>query len=166
MVSAAENSAMVKNLVRTALGVGVMLAWWTLRGDNVETETASQIPNRVWEGGAGTLSIEVDASTPSTMRASFGEHDEGRSLRSMETWQEVAAGHHSFTIDVPAGVGGYIELGAVAPEPGDTLSWTLSAGGEVVDEQSETLEQPLEKGYAFFIQAYFDDYATGTLGDD
>jgi hypothetical protein len=157
---------MVKNLVRTALGVAVMLAWWTLRDDSVEVETASAIPTQVWEGGAGTLEIEVDTSTAATMRIDFGEDDDGMSIRSLDAWQEIGAGHHSFSIDVPAGVGGYVELGAVAPEPGDTLSWTISAGGDVVDEQSDTLERPLEDGYAFFLQAYFDEYATGTLGED
>jgi hypothetical protein len=157
---------MLKSLVRTALGLAVVLAWWTLRGDNVETDTASAIPTRVWEGGAATMSVEVDTTTPSQMRVSFNERSEEESARSLETWQDIAAGHHSFSIDVPADVGGYVELGAVAPEPGDTMSWKISVGDEMVDEQSETLEKPLEQGYAFFIQAYFDDYATGTLDLD
>jgi hypothetical protein len=161
---------MLKSLIRTALGLAVVLAWWTLRdgvvGTGPDTDTVSEIPTRVWEGGAGTLSIEVDTSTPAQMRIDFGEDDDGTPARSMDAWQEIGAGHHSFSIDVPAGVGGYVELGAVAPEPGDSLSWTISAGGAVVDEQSDTLERPLEEGYAFFLQSYFDEYATGTLGED
>jgi hypothetical protein len=63
-------------------------------------------------------------------------------------------------------VGGYVELGAVEPQPGDTLSWEIEVNGQVVDEQSETLEEPLGPGYAFFLQSYFEDYASGTFGDD
>jgi hypothetical protein len=161
---------MLKSLIKTALGVVVVLAWWTLRDGiidtDTDTETVDEIPTRVWEGGAGTLSIEVDTTAPAQMRIDFGEDDKGMPIRSMDTWQDIGSGHHSFSIDVPAGVGGYVELGAVDPKPGDTLSWTISAGGNVVDEQSDTLERPLEEGYAFFIQAYFDEYATGTLGED
>jgi hypothetical protein len=35
-----------------------------------------------------------------------------------------------------------------------------------VDEQTDTLERPLEPGYAFFLQTYFEDYATATVGED
>ena len=159
-------NSLIKGLLKTVLGLVIVLGWWTLRGDNVDIDTASEIPTQVWEGGAGTLSIEVDTSTPARMSIDFGENDEDESARSLDTWQEIGAGHHSFSIDVPAGVGGYVDLDAVAPEVGDTLSWRISAGGNVVDEQAQTLDEPLEDGWAFGLQAYFDDYATGTLGDD
>ena len=41
----------------------------------------------------------------------------------------------------------------------------IQAGGATVDEQTEQLEKPLEQGYGFFLQTYFDDYATGELGE-
>jgi hypothetical protein len=50
--------------------------------------------------------------------------------------------------------------------PGDELRWTVAVNGETVEEQSERVEEPLKKGYGFFLQTYFDDYASGTLGDD
>lgn len=84
----------------------------------------------------------------------------------METYEDVPAGSHSWSIDVPAGAGGYVELNAVEPKVGDRLTWKVSANGRVVSEQSETLGQPLEKNTAFFLQNYFADYSTGTLDED
>jgi hypothetical protein len=77
----------------------------------------------------------------------------------------VAPGVHDWTISVPADVSGYVELSATDPQPGTTLSWTLQANGNTVDEQSDQLEKPLEEGYGFFLQTYFDDYSTGELGE-
>jgi hypothetical protein len=159
---------MLKSLIRTALGLVVVLAWWTFTGDSVDTasDSVNGIPTRVWEGGAGTLSIELDTTTPAQIRIDFGENAEDESARSLDAWQDIAAGHHTFSVDVPAGVGGYVDLGAVDPKPGDSLSWRISAGDTVVDEQSQTLDAPLQEGFSFGLQAYFDDYATGTLGLD
>jgi len=64
------------------------------------------------------------------------------------------------------GGGAFVEFGAVDPKPGDELRWTVAVDGETVDEQTEALEKPLEENYAFFLQAYFDDYASGTLAED
>jgi hypothetical protein len=155
----------MKSVIRSVLGVALVLAWWTLRDNVVSTgETADRIPALVWEGGAGKLTIETDASSAAQMRVSFSE--EGDDGRSLETWEDISPGRHSWTIDVPRGVGGYVELGAVEPRPGDRLSWKVSLNGSLLDQQSETLEAALEPGYAFFLQTYFDDYATGQLGDD
>jgi hypothetical protein len=88
--------------------------------------------------------------------------DEGDE-RSLETFEDVAAGHYRWPIDVPSDVGGTVELSAVDPKPGDELRWAVAVNGETVDEQSEALEKPLQQGYGFFLQAYFDDYASGAL---
>jgi hypothetical protein len=154
-------SSLLRWVFKTVAGVAVMIAWWTFTGseDDPNHETASSIPTTVWEGGGGRLAIEADTTTVAQMRVSFSERGEGNQ-RWLETHEDVGPGHHSWAIDVPNGVGGYVELGAVDPQPGDELSWTLAVNGETVDEQSEALEEPLQKGYAFFIQTYFDDYAT------
>lgn len=156
----------LKSLAKTLLGLAVVLTWWTIRGPGEDdTETASSIPTVVWDGGAGTFSIHAETSVPAQMRVSFYENSESDDARSLETHQEVAPGIHNWTISVPADVGGYVELSASDPQPGATLGWTLQASGTTVDEQTETLEKPLEQGYGFFLQTYFEDYATGTLGD-
>ncbi|HXK21812.1 MAG TPA: hypothetical protein VMS55_03950 [Myxococcota bacterium] len=155
-----------KSLAKTLVGLALVLAWWTLRGPRDDhTETAHRIPTVVWDGGAGTLTIHAETTTPAQMRVGFHEHSEDAKARTLETYEDVAPGSHSWTIDVPKEVGGYVELSATSPKPGDRLSWSLEAAGNTIDEQTETLEKPLQQGYGFFIQAYFDDYASGELGD-
>jgi hypothetical protein len=157
-----------KSVAKGAIGLVVVLGWWTLRGpgEGPNHESAATIPAAVWDGGAGSLSVRVETSTAAQMRISFQERDESADARSLETSEDVEAGSQAWSVDVPAGVGGYVELGAVEPQPGDTLSWEIEVNGQVVDEQSETLEEPLGPGYAFFLQSYFEDYASGTFGDD
>jgi hypothetical protein len=158
----------MKALLKSVAGLVLVLGWWTLtgEGDDPNHESADRIPELVWDGGGGRLAIEADTTTAAQMRVSFSERGENGEERSLQAWEDVGAGHHSWTIEVPAGVGGTVELGAVDPQPGDSMGWTLRVDGQTVDEQLDSLEQPLEEGYAFFLQTYFDDYASGTLGYD
>jgi hypothetical protein len=158
---------MIRSLAKTGVGLALVLGWWTLRapGDS-HTESASHIPQVVWSGGAGKLTIHTESTCAAQMRVSFSEHsEEQKEPRLLETYEDVPAGSHSWTIDVPGDVGGYVELSATSPQPGDQLHWTIEVGGNTVDEQADTLEKPLEQGYAFFLQSYFDEYATGDLGE-
>ncbi|HXV35615.1 MAG TPA: hypothetical protein VEC18_00605 [Myxococcota bacterium] len=157
----------MKSILKSLAGLALVLAWWTLRGagDDPSQESADSIPTTVWAGGGGQLAIEADTTTAAQMRVSFSENGETGDERSLSSWEDIAAGHHSWLIDVPKGVSGYVDLGAVEPQPGDKLHWTLSVDGRMVDEQAQTLDAPLEDGWAFGIQAYFDDYASGQLGD-
>lgn len=157
----------MKSLARTLIGLALVLGWWTLRGPGDSAgETADHIPSVVWDGGAGAMTIRTETTCPAQMRVSFSDHgEEVESPRSLEAWENVPAGSHSWTIDVPGEVGGYVELSAESPQPGDRLTWSIEVGGATVDEQTETLEKALEPGYGFFLQSYFDDYATGTFGE-
>jgi hypothetical protein len=157
----------MKQLLKAAAGLAIVLAWWTLRGPGEDTtETAEKIPSVVWDGGAGSMTIRAETTTPARMRVHFSEEVEGAEpARSLETWEDVAAGSHSWTIAVPANVSGYLELGATDPKPGDRLRWSIEAGSATVDEQDETLQQALEENHAFFLQTCFDDLASGTLGE-
>lgn len=158
---------MVKSLAKTLVGLAVVLAWWTIRGPgDSNTETADRIPEVVWDGGAGSMTIRAETTTPAQMRVSFSrDSGDGEEWHSLETHEAVSPGSHSWTIDVPGEVGGYVELTATSPQPGDRLTWSIEAAGATVDEQTQTLEKPLEEGWAFGLQTYFDEYATGTLGD-
>jgi hypothetical protein len=152
----------MENLVKRAglaiLGVVVTLAYWSFFGGSVADSEVEGIPSIVWEGGGGTLSVETDTTTPAKFRISFnGRGDDDKSLAA---WTPVTPGAHIWTINIPRGAGGYIELSADDPKVGDKLSWRITLNGETVDEQLETLEQPLSPGYGFFLQSYYDDYST------
>jgi hypothetical protein len=160
----------LKNLATRAilgiLGVVVMLAWWSFTGSGSSSiETREGIPARVWAGGGGKLTIEAESSCAARFSVGFEEYekDDGRS---METWTKVAAGSHTWTIDVPAQVGGYVDFGCEEPKVGDTLKWRILANGTVADEQSETLNEPLKPGWGFGLQIHFSDYSKGQLSED
>jgi hypothetical protein len=157
---------LLKKVVGALLGVAVMLGYWTFVGSNDTTESADKIPARVWAGGAGTMQIEIDSTSAAQMRVSFTENREDDEAKSLETYEDVTAGFHVWTIDVPADTGGYVELGAVKPKPGDKLSMKVSVNGRVAYEESDALQEELKPNYAFAVQAYFDDYATAELGED
>ncbi len=152
---------LIRRLLMTALAVAVTLAWWSIRGGNSGSKHTDGIPKSVWGGGGGQLTIDVRSTCPTHFMISFSEDEDA-----LEASEELAAGPHSWTIDIPRGAGGYIELGAVEPKVGDQLTWQIRLNGEVIDEQTDELTEPLEQGYAFFIQTYYDDYSTAEVAED
>jgi len=149
---------LVKRGALAVLGVAVTLAWWTLRGGGTGSQAQQGIPSRVWSGGGGSLAIQVETTCPAKMSIGFDARDEEK-RKSLEVWEPIAAGARSWTIDVPPRAGGYIELNADNPKVGDRLKWTISLNGQVIDEQSETLDEALRPNYAFFLQLHVDDYS-------
>ncbi len=150
------------------LGMVLVLGWWTIKGrnDSGNSATSDKIPSKVWEGGAGTVTIEAESSAPATLRAYFSsaeKSESGTPNRSLEAWEKFPAGQHTWTIDVPAGTSGSLEFEAVGPKPGSTLSWTVRAGDKQIAQETEKLEQPLRANEAFFLQVEVDDFATGKL---
>jgi hypothetical protein len=141
------------------LGMAITLTWWTIHPGSSHTQSSSHIPDKVWKGGH-SLEIEVESSTAATMRVSFSQYDKpAGEQQTLETYEKIAAGTRSWTIEVPAHVGGYIEIQAETPSPGDKLSMKVKSNGKLVDNQTEKLEQALQAGYAFFLQVHFDDYS-------
>lgn len=156
---------LLKRAFVTVLGIAVVLAYWSFTGDDGASKTSEGIPAKVWDGGAAILTVAVETTTPARFSVTFGERvkEDGRSL---ETWTKIPAGSKSWSINVPARVGGYIDLGAEDPKVGDRLAWKIEVDGRVVDEQTEALEEELKPNYAFGLQAYFEDYSKGEFGDD
>lgn len=144
------------------LGVIVTLAYWSFTGRGGGSSAVEGIPSRVWEGDGGVLAIEVESTTPARFSISFSDDKDRR----LEAWTPIKAGTQIWTMSIPRGAGGYIELGAEDPKVGDKLSWKITLNGETIDEQSETLERPLESGYAFFLQSAYDDYSTMKQEED
>ena len=154
----------VKWLIKTVFGLVLVLGWWTLTGNSISSQKAQdKIPASVFGGGAGMVEIEAETTTAARMMIGFSDESGERNL---ESYEDVPAGSYRWTIDVPSGIGGYLELNAVAPKAGDRIKFRILANGETVFEDQEELLQPLEPGYAFFVQAYIDDYAKGELSND
>jgi len=106
------------------------------------------------------LEAEAESTCAATMAVDFDENNKPvGSQRMLNTHEKMAVGSHTWSIDVPPGVGGYIELDADSPKVGDKLTIRVRVGGELIGEQSESLTQPLPSGTAFFVQYHFDDYS-------
>src|SRR6266481_631930 len=148
----ARNPKMTKLAIRAGLavlGMAITLTWWSMHPGDSHSQSSSRIPDKVWSGGH-TLEIEVESTSAATMRVSFSQHDKpAGEQQTLETYEKIAAGARSWTIDVPAHVGGYIEIGADKPSPGDRLAMKVKSNGKLVNEQTEKLDQPLQSGYAF-----------------
>jgi hypothetical protein len=152
-----------KRAALAVLGVIITLAYWSFRGAPDDgTEHVRGIPSLVWEGDGGTLSIDVESTTPARFSISFSDEKD----RSLDAWTTVGDGSHNWVISIPRGAGGYIELGAENPKVGDKLSWKISLNGDTIEEQSETLEEALKPGYAFFLQSAYEDYSAMKLEED
>ena len=154
----------MKAVIRTVLGLVLVIGWWTITGNRISTAPAQdRIPASVWGGGGGKLEIEAETSTLATMAVSFSDE---RGERHLETYERVSPGTYRWSIDVPSDTGGYVELNADEGKIGDRLKFRVTANGRTVFERSDHLDQPREPGYAFFVQAFFDDYAKGKLSHD
>jgi hypothetical protein len=154
---------MRKLLIRgglSLLGTALTLAWWTYGPHgNSAAAPVHYIPAKVGSGGQ-MLEVDAESTCAATMRVSFERLDKpaGEQIL-LDSSEKIPAGTKSWTIDVPAGVGGYIELDADHPNPGDTLTMRVHVNGKLADEQTDKLDGPLEPNTAFFVQDHYDDYA-------
>lgn len=142
------------------LGVAITLSWWTWGPKGKDThQEQSYIPAKVL-GGGQSLEIDAESSSAATMSVTFEDLNKSSGEQMLlDSHEKIPAGPHSWIIDVPAGLGGYIELEADHPNPGDTLTMRVHMNGNLADEQTDKLDQPLEPNTAFFLQDHFDDYS-------
>ena len=155
---------LLKRGIMAILGLAMTLAWWSIRGGNGKSDSVSKIPDKVWEGGAGTMTIDMETSCPTRLSVTFSEGDgEGGEIRSLEAWEKVKSGSHSWTIELPPNTGGYVDATAEEPEVGARLSWVIRVNGVVMTEETQTLDEPLKPNYAFGLQLYMDDYSSASL---
>lgn len=158
-----------KLLLRVALsvfGCVATLLWWTYHDKGSSVQSSSHIPAKVAEGG-NQLEVSVETTTPCTMRIDF--HDLRKPSGSqmlLQSWEKIPAGSHSWTIDVPSGIGGYIELDADHPERGATLTQRVSINGKETFNETDRLDSPLKPNTAFFVQAYYEDYSKPSANPD
>lgn len=143
----------------SVLGVFATLLWWTYHDTGSKVQSSSHIPAKVAEGG-NQLIVEVEATTPSTLRVNFDDVRKpiGEQIL-LEAWEKVPAGPHTWTVDIPSGIGGYIEFEADHPNPGDTLTQRIKVNGKEVDSQTDRLDNAPQPNTAFFVQFQRDDFS-------
>ena len=107
---------MSRLLLRAGLPlVGVVALVWLVFASRGKSVASSHIPAKVGRGGQ-TLQIDAENSCPATMRVSFENLSKSNGQpQSLQSSEKIAAGKSSWNIDVPPGVGGYIELEPIVP---------------------------------------------------
>ena len=151
---------LILRLGLSALGIAATLLWWTYHDTGSSAQSMSHIPAKVGEGG-NRLVVETETTTPSTLRITFDDLRKpvGQQIL-VESWEKIPVGPHSWTVDIPSGIGGYIELEADHPNPGDTLTQRIRINGKEVDSQSDRLDSALQPNTAFFVQFHRDDFSS------
>lgn len=159
----------LKRVVLGILGVALTLGYWTVKGwfTDEAGATVSHIPEKVWDGGGGTVFIEVETTDTARVSATFEANaptDEENEY--LESWERVQPGRYTYKIEVPASVSGTAEVCADEPKVGSRARIAVQVDGSTTTENSATLTEPLKPGYAFCAQIYLEDYATGAPGVD
>jgi hypothetical protein len=158
-----------KRLVFGVLGVAVTLGYWTAKGWFVDDANATMkhIPEKVWDGGGGTITIETESTEAARVYVSFESNNIGDDdHKFLETWEKVEPGFHAFKIDVPPGVSGTAEVDVENPKVGSKARVAVRVNGEIAIEDKQELTEPLKPGWAFAAQVQLEDYAKGTPGND
>ena len=63
---------MVKKVLMSAMGLALVLGWRTFQektSGGKAFAASDRVPEKVWEGGGTTLTIEVESSNPTVLRA-------------------------------------------------------------------------------------------------
>jgi len=159
-----------KRLVLSALGVAVMCGYWTVKGWFVEDANATMkhIPDKVWDGGGGTITVETESTEAARVYVSFETNVaiDNADHKFLETWERVEPGFHAFKIEVPPGVSGTAEVDVENPKVGSKARVAVRVNGEIAIEDKQELTEPLKPGWAFAAQVELEDYAKGTPGRD
>jgi len=161
---------LVRKVLGAIAGVAICIAIWTIQDKlsaGGDADSADSIPTQVWGGGAGTVTIQAEVNQPAILTASFENNlaIDDPNHEYLESWQKIPAGTHTFNIDVPANVGGSVELRVDEPTVGASIKIAVLIDGRVVSESSDHLDAPLEAGYGFAAGMELEDYAGGKVAE-
>jgi len=159
-------SGLAKKVGGAILGLAVMLAWWTLTGGGNGRAPDSSIPAEVFGGGATQVTVEASANEPAEMITMLFEPADRPHEKGAQAVEKFGPGPKSWTIRMPPGTGGYLELRSPAPKVGSHIEWVVKVNGREVARESQTLEEPLKEGYGFALMYEVDDFAQSPSSDD
>ena len=127
-------------------------------GGGGDGNVLSELPAMVFSGGGGALTLRMETTDPATLHATFEEWEE-QGNGQVTVLQSLAAGSHELTVEVPTGTYLYFELTVPAATPGARLEWTVLLDGQVVVQQDDTLDEPLQGDLVFSLEFAADDVA-------
>lgn len=151
-------SGVAKKVGGAVLGLAVMLAWWTLRGGPDSGSMDSSVPAQVYGGGATQLTVEAAANEPVEMITMFFAPSDQHHEKGAQALEKFGPGSKTWTVSMPPGTGGYVELRSPAPKVGSHIEWVVKVNGREMARESQTLEEPLKEGYGFALMYEVDDF--------
>lgn len=158
-------SGLAKKVGGAILGLAVMLAWWTFTGGGDPYSESSSLPAQVFGGGANQLTIQASANEPAEMVAIFFEPSDQQHAKGERAVEKFGPGPRTWTVNMPPGTGGYLELRTPNAKVGTEIEWVLTVNGRELAREKESLEKELAPGYAFFLQYETDDWAQARSRD-
>lgn len=149
----------MKRILMSAVGMLLVLGFWTITGKRTKggSKEAEAIPRKVLSGGTD-VTLDVEISAPGRVVTHFAKQGD----KSVDAYQKVAAGHHTFVISVPPGMSGTAEVNFDNPPVGTKAHIEVRGSGHSAQDDDE-LANALEPGHAFFVQLELDDWATAKV---
>ena len=152
-------------LMRSAIGLVVALIGFQLFGSGGggggggDWTELDHLPETVFGGGGGNVGLTVQVNQPAVLKASFEQWDEetGEDTDYLSAAVEIDPGTRSFNVQVPDDTYLYFELGVPEASVGATAEWTLTLNGNRIWSEKDELAEPLQDGYAFFLQIEAED---------
>lgn len=140
-----------------AIVAGISLSWGCTVSSG-DRATVGKVPEVVFGGGAGELSIQMEMNQPSRLKATFSKYDEeGYDERAIEVVEDLKPGSYTRTVELSPETYVYFELGVPEASVGAEAEWVVTLDDQEVYRESDRLTEPLKSGYAFFLQFEADD---------
>ena len=124
--------------------------------------SSAKFPSKVWEGGTPVV-VEVENGVPARLWAFFETNVPGTDPKHklLEVSEEIPAGKHRFTVDIPRAVGGSIGVSAKEAPVGSKMAIALEVGGRKGASDSYVLEEPLRAGSVHGAMLEIDEFVSG-----
>lgn len=154
--------AFARKVVGALVGLALFIGWMQLRGggDSGDYQELSSIPLTAFEGGGGLVDVQFTTNQPAELVATFDKNDAATGKATTVSGRELfPPGSYSRSVDVSPDTFIYWELNVPDAQVGAQLAWVFHVDGATVVNESMRLEDPLEAGYAFFLQVEADDIA-------
>lgn len=139
-------------LITSVVGVAIALAWFSFSGGGGDYKELKRLPETVFDGGSGELTFEFKTNQPADLWATFERYSDDDSDEEIAVRREFTPGRYERTVDVGPDTYVYFELKIEEPKVGAEIDWKVYLDGKEVMRESLELDEPLEDGYAFFVQ--------------
>jgi hypothetical protein len=143
----------VTKAITSALGLVLFIGWISVTGgdDEGHVEQLAELPAAVFDGGGGMVGIELELNEPAELHATFERWDENDESETVSVVRSLEPGDHSFEVDLSEDAYAFFQVGIDEPPVGAEMSWRVTLDGELLTEETQQLDKPLDPRYAFAL---------------